>query len=415
VAGLHTSRVLFMFGPLNAHSGVLLLVLASAAVAFHPAARRWNWVYFPLTLAAMLLLESGLLIVPVVAALWLTRAPGASARAVVACIAALVAYGAIRLGLGQPVDAAAAYTHSGLGFSGVEPQRLDEIFRQAPWLFWLYNVSATVLTVALSEPREGTYLFVQSLLQGNTPPWLWFHVLSSMLTTGVIVYGLASSRLEVRDRQVASVAWALIVFGSLLGFLYTRDRIGLPVGVGYALLLSLALTTLLTRPVTGKSVKVGTTAVLAVLAAAWVVRDVGMAFYLRDIAWEHRREWTIRYEDIRAKRPPTELLARVRSAALSRIPANASQDPPWTYELFERKFDRAPLDDVKAVDDGALAEAVRKALAADALVAAAPLEVDARNGYVRLMSDATNAEQRARAVAIARSVEGVKEVEDRMR
>jgi osmotically-inducible protein OsmY len=62
-----------------------------------------------------------------------------------------------------------------------------------------------------------------------------------------------------------------------------------------------------------------------------------------------------------------------------------------------------------------LADQVKRALAADALLAAVPFEIEAQDGLVRLISDATNREQRERAVQVAAAVPGVKEVEDRMK
>jgi hyperosmotically inducible protein len=67
------------------------------------------------------------------------------------------------------------------------------------------------------------------------------------------------------------------------------------------------------------------------------------------------------------------------------------------------------------ISDGPLVEAVRKALAEDPMLASVPIDVDSRNGYVRLMSDQTSRDQRERAMAIARKVDGVREVEDRMK
>ncbi len=67
------------------------------------------------------------------------------------------------------------------------------------------------------------------------------------------------------------------------------------------------------------------------------------------------------------------------------------------------------------INDGTLADAVRKALAADPVLAGVPIEVDSRNGYVRLISNDTNRDQRERAFAVASKVDGVKEVEDRMK
>ena len=68
-----------------------------------------------------------------------------------------------------------------------------------------------------------------------------------------------------------------------------------------------------------------------------------------------------------------------------------------------------------ALNNRALADAVKRALASDAQLKGIPIEIEARGGVVRLLSAATNAEQRRQAVAIAAGVEGVTEVEDGMK
>jgi hyperosmotically inducible protein len=67
------------------------------------------------------------------------------------------------------------------------------------------------------------------------------------------------------------------------------------------------------------------------------------------------------------------------------------------------------------VNNAELADKVKAALAADATVGKVPIEVDANGGFVRLMSDQTNKDERTRIVEIASAVEGVEKVEDRMR
>jgi len=62
-----------------------------------------------------------------------------------------------------------------------------------------------------------------------------------------------------------------------------------------------------------------------------------------------------------------------------------------------------------------LADKVRAALASDTLVAKVPIEVDAHGDTVRLISDQTSQEERARAMQIASAVDGVGKVEDRMK
>ena len=62
-----------------------------------------------------------------------------------------------------------------------------------------------------------------------------------------------------------------------------------------------------------------------------------------------------------------------------------------------------------------LVDKVKQALAADEKIGKVPIDVDAKGTTVRLMSDQTNSDERARAVEIVKAVEGVTEVEDRMR
>ncbi len=49
------------------------------------------------------------------------------------------------------------------------------------------------------------------------------------------------------------------------------------------------------------------------------------------------------------------------------------------------------------------------------MVGKIPIDVDAKGGFVRLMSDQTNRDERTRIVEITSKVEGVEQVEDRMR
>jgi osmotically-inducible protein OsmY len=63
----------------------------------------------------------------------------------------------------------------------------------------------------------------------------------------------------------------------------------------------------------------------------------------------------------------------------------------------------------------ALVDKVKQALAADDRVGKIPIDVEADGTTVRLMSNQTNSDDRARAVKVASAVEGVTQVEDRMR
>jgi hypothetical protein len=342
VVGLHTSRILFLFIPTNPHSATLALLLAALALALHPRTRVFDWVFFPLTAAALFTLESGLLVVPLLVVLWWRDAPGIGVRGISSAVAALILYLTLRLGLGAPVSLGSSYVSSGLGFSDATPERLENIFEHAPWLLWVYNVSASFLSVVLSEPRAGAYRFIEGLLRGGAPLWKWLHVTSSFLTTVVVVAVLARHRPTLeRDRLLVAAGLALVALGSGIGFLYTRDRIGLWAGTGYAVLVFVALATMLERMPRAGFGRAATIGLVSMLAVAWTTRTAELYAQLRDTAWDYRHEWTDRFEDLGGPlQPQTELLTSLRAAALSKSPADPRRDPAWTFALFERRYAR---------------------------------------------------------------------------
>jgi hypothetical protein len=360
ILGLHTSRILFLFVPLNVYSGALVLLLLAIALTLEPRTRSYDWILFPLTLVALFSLESSLLIVPIVIVVWWLAAPGVSLRGAACAVMALAVYLTIRFTFGTSVSFVDNYVGSGLGLSDATPEALRNTFEHAPWLFWLYNVSASLLTVVASEPRAGVYQFIASLLRGSAPFWQWFHVMSSVVTTAVVVAVLTRGRLtSERDRLLCAIGLMMILLGSGLGFLYTRDRIGLSAGVGYGILVYVALATLLERMPASGFRRVTAVAVASVLALVWTTRTAESYVQLRDTAWDYRGEWTDRYEDVGgAAQPQTELLTSLRTAALSKSPDDPRRDPAWTFVVFERRFDREgdarrPADD--AADNAVVA------------------------------------------------------------
>ena len=73
------------------------------------------------------------------------------------------------------------------------------------------------------------------------------------------------------------------------------------------------------------------------------------------------------------------------------------------------------VESVMRLDDAALTDAVKKAIASDETVKAVPLTIEVRDGEVKLFSDRTNSDQRTRLTEIARTVYGVNHVEDNMK
>jgi osmotically-inducible protein OsmY len=67
------------------------------------------------------------------------------------------------------------------------------------------------------------------------------------------------------------------------------------------------------------------------------------------------------------------------------------------------------------LNNATLAGKVKQAFAADEQIGKIPIDIEAEGTIVRLMSTQTNSDQRERAVRIASAVEGVTQVEDRMK
>jgi hypothetical protein len=216
---------------------------------------------------------------------------------------------------------------------------LREIFEHAPWLFWTYNVVATFLSVVLGEPNAGKYRFVEFLLHGNTPAWMWFRITLTIATSAVAATALRPLP-ATRDARLVAVGLVLLVCGSGLGYLYTRERIALSAGFGYAILLYVAISFLLERQYADSWRRAAVMIVVASLGCGWLLRNVEMYLHLRDTAWEFHREWTTRYETLRGSRPETTLLRELRTTALRHEPDDPTRDPAWSYSLFEREFER---------------------------------------------------------------------------
>ena len=71
--------------------------------------------------------------------------------------------------------------------------------------------------------------------------------------------------------------------------------------------------------------------------------------------------------------------------------------------------------DEMRLSDATVTAAVKQALQADPMIGKVPIDVDSTNGYTRLMSDQTTKDERTRALELAKKIDGVTQVEDRMR
>ena len=73
---------------------------------------------------------------------------------------------------------------TGFGFGRLEPDEVVERFGASPYLFYLYNVVSSFLSVVLSEPRAGTWDLTARVVRGQIAPGMVVPVFSSLLATG---------------------------------------------------------------------------------------------------------------------------------------------------------------------------------------------------------------------------------------
>ena len=333
--GLHTSSILFSFFPISHHSLTLLGLLATAVLcmsarrAWYPACYFAGCVMLPFTI------EMGLLLPPMLVSLWWAGAPGVQRRDVAWGLGGATLYVVVRTtfssaGAAPPL----IYVESGLGFGQIDAYGFSNAFGQAPYLFWVYNVMVNFMTVLFSEPRGGTFEFIHSLIEGNTPPWRWIHLATSLVTTSVGIVVLTRRRLEGHHRYLLVLGSILILSSSLLGFLYARDRVVLVAGAGYSVLVFLMASLLVES---GKRQRAGSVALVVVLLAGWTWRSAESMLVVRDRAFGAYSDWMLRHDDERRSSvPDPSLLATLRAAATASPPPDPRCAPEWTRRYFER-------------------------------------------------------------------------------
>ena len=339
--GLHTSGILFGFFPLSHHSLTLLGLLATAVLCLSAYRSWYPACYFAICLVLPLILETGLLLPPMLVSLWWAGAPGAQRRGVAWGLGGAALYVAVRTTFSSAgADVPWVYTDSGLGFGHIDRDGLVDAFGQAPYLFWAYNVMASLMTVLFSEPRGGTFQFIHSLIEGNTPPWLWIHLATSLVTTSVGIVALMRQRLEGHHRQLLVLGCILLLSSSLLGFLYPRDRVGLVTGAGYALLVFLTASLLIES---GKNWRRGSVALVVALLIGWTWRSAESMLVVRDRAFESYADW------VRDPLQPTNtsdpsLFATMHVASIASPPPDPHCAPEWTMRYFQRHLSALSTD-----------------------------------------------------------------------
>ena len=343
---------------------LLALNLAQGRSASADRHRWWIDVAAAITFAvASLTLESGLLVWVVIVAAWACGMRGVSRRGIIAMTVLLGVYFWVRflsLSVGTPgLDERS----SGFLFRMLEPKELEARFGANPVWFYTYNVVTSILSVLFSDPDGGVFETGRAWLQGNVPPRLYLAVASSLMTTGLMAWvvasrlrGRAGQVRDARDRYLIIFA-AVLLANSAMSYVYTKHEILSVAGAFYALAAFVAGRHALEwvrrdgpqertvqpalagrvakRPDTRGAARIVVVLVLAATATAWAFRSAGVHHMLRVQAFKVRGDWArVPPEMLRDTGTPEErraaaLVSQLRHDALEMRVTNPNLLPRW--------------------------------------------------------------------------------------
>lgn len=297
VVGAHTFMPLVREAfPINSFLTIAIACVAALALA-QRAQPRWYVDAFAVALLAgsILTVESGVLVWVVSVAAYVVGMRGVSRTALTTMTVAVVAYMLVRmlvLDVGSPSLSERA---SGFGFSTLEPADLVRRFEGHAWVFYLYNIVSSIVSVLFAEPKGGVWRFVWELTTGTLHPWTVVSVMSSTAATVLIAWFVWSRRAAIRrwhldgaDRLVIVFAFVLLA-NAMISFPYTKNVIMSPSGVFLGLAVYAASRAWL-QAIPQRPAAI-TVVLFTVLTCGWAFRVAGNHYNLRRTAAEQRAEW----------------------------------------------------------------------------------------------------------------------------
>jgi hypothetical protein len=290
--------------------------------------------------AAALTLESGILVWVVIVTAWLTGLRGVSLRGVVLVTALLAGYFTLRfwyLDTGMP---SLTERTSGFLFERLEGSQIQDRFGDRVLVFYAYNVGAALLSIFLSEPRDGLFAATRAWSRSDVHPHAYLTVLSSLALTLMMVGAAAAwwrTRSPLgRSGRLAVVSVVVILANAALSFSYAKDDIIAVAGVFYAIAAFTAIRAVLQYVPGGSVLRAAAIAlVVAGLASAWAVRSSGVHHVMNDHAFRTRNDWAeLPMQWQRQGRWPTArerlaLIEQLRNEALASPIPNPQIVPEW--------------------------------------------------------------------------------------
>jgi hypothetical protein len=299
---------------------------------------------------AALTLESGLLVWVVIVAAWMCGMPGVSRRGVVGVTLLLGTYAWVRFGMYATGLPTVEERSTGFLLEVLEPAQIRERFGDNLWPFYAYNVASSALSVLLSEPRSGVWVFVRAIRGDQLAPRHFIQIGASLFATGLVMAYVVDRLRSGVARPVTLADRHTVIFAVLLAanaamsYVYTKDEIMSAVGAFYALPVFGAAVHFLRRWPERPRPWLATAAVCVVClagSAAWATRATGVHHVLRSQAFVQRNDWTRLERDWRRDgnwdryADQETLIRELRHQAISTRVVNPRFAPGWMERVFD--------------------------------------------------------------------------------
>lgn len=247
---------------------------------------------------AVATLESGLLIWVIFIAAYAAGYRGVSARGLGAVTFVFLSYFAVRFVFLGGTMPAIGERDSGFLLAAPGGAEMQRLFGDSPWMLYAYNFASAVGCALFAEPRSGTFVLTRSLLAGDVRPWQLLTVATSVVTTAMIAWHVATrirawrpGRLEGPERLVAMFL-VLLPANAMFDIVYEKDVVLSVAGIFYAAAAAIAVERIVRWASASTGVRPALAcAVVLVLASAWAFRSIGTQYRLREVAATDRNDW----------------------------------------------------------------------------------------------------------------------------
>ena len=301
LTGLHTFGGMMREAyPINHFLLIAIYCLAVFAIAESKGGVLTDIAACVLFAIASLTLESGLVILGIALAAYISGLRGISRGALVAMAVLALCYVVLRVPVLHMIGNGVGERQTGFGTEMLNTSQLRERFSATPWLLYGYTILCSLLTVLFSQPIAGQWTAFQPWDAAAPPLFFLNDIGTSLVATAIVVWYMARRRPpdgRRRWRDPAPLVMLATLLGSaVLSYAYAKSEIMSAAGVFYALVVYLAVRELADILVMKTPPPMRALVVFAVLfvSSAWAWRAMGLQYRLQRGAFEARSEWVLR-------------------------------------------------------------------------------------------------------------------------